>query len=234
LISEGAEIKGDQDPLGIKRLTTGLIEIIWDKKIEISIGKLVEKTLEVLGRKDDEIMKIIIDFIIQRVENLLILEGIKPGLRRAVFSAIDDNLYEIRRKIDAIKSVFVEGKGEEILIPFIRVANMLKQAEERKIEYGDFREDLLIEEAEKKLYKFYLENRLKMEKLYNEKKYKDFLEEMGRWKEPVDNFFNNVFVMVENENIRENRLSLLKLIDNIFNKFADFSYIPLKEVSNVK
>jgi len=155
-------------------------------------------------------------------------------LRKSVFSVEKDNLFDIRRKIDAIKNVIIEGKGEEILIPFIRVANMLKEADKKKIEYGEFNKELLKEETEKKLYQFLIENKEKMEKYCKEKKYNEFLEEMRRWKNPVDKFFDDVFVMVEDEKIRNNRLSLLKMINDIFIKFADFSYIPLKEVENVK
>lgn len=229
-ISEGVEIKGDQDPLGIKRITTGMIEIIWDKKFEISIEELVGKTLEILNRKEEQTKNIIGEFIKQRVENLLVSEGVKHGLRKAVFSIEKDNLYQIKRKIEAIKNTFIEGKGEEVLIPFIRVANMLKQAKDRKIEYSSFDENLLIEEEEKQLYKFYIENSKKMERLYNEKRYDEFLKEMTEWKKPIDKFFDNVFVMVDDEKIRNNRLSLLELIDKVFNKFADFSCISLKEV----
>ncbi len=233
-LSEGVEVKGDQDPFGIKRIATGMIEIIWDKEIEISITQLIDKTLEVLGKEKDELRDKIIEFIFQRAENLLISEGIKHGLRRAVFSIKDDNLVNIKRKIDAIKSVIIEGKGEEVLIPFIRVANMLKQAENKGIKYGAFQKELLIEETEKKLYEFYMDNKEKMEKYYNERKYKNFLEEMRKWKGPIDKFFDNVFVMVEDEKIRNNRLSLLKMINEIFIKFADFSQIPITEVQNVK
>ncbi len=233
LISEGVEIKGDEDPFGIKRITTGMIEIIWDKQLEISISELVEKTLEILKRESTEIKNVIIDFILQRCENLLIAYNFKPGLRKSVLSVERENLLEIKRKIDAIKSVIIDGKGEDILVPFIRVANMLKQAKERKIDYGVFNEEFLIEEVEKELYRFYLENKEKMNKNYNEKNYLIFLEEMRKWKKPIDKFFDNVFVMVEDEKIRDNRLSLLKKINDIFIKFADFSFIPLKEVENV-
>ncbi len=233
-ISDGIEIKGDQDPFGIKRITTGMIEIIWDKRLEFSISKTIEKTLELLNRNIPNIKNLILDFIFQRAENLLALENIPPGLRKSVFSIEKDNLLDIRRKIDAIKNVIIEGKGEEVLIPFIRVANMLKEANRRELKYGEFNEELLKEDTEKKLYQFLIENKEKMEKYYNEKKYNEFLEEMRRWKEPVDKFFDDVFVMVEDEKIRNNRLSLLKMINDIFIKFADFSYIPLKEVENVK
>ncbi|MCM8818198.1 MAG: glycine--tRNA ligase subunit beta [Candidatus Omnitrophica bacterium] len=231
-LSEGVEIKGDQDPFGIKRITTGMVEIIWDKNIEISINKLVNKTLEILNKNDSELQKLIVGFIFQRAENLLISEGITHGLRKAVFSVENDNLLEIRRKIDAIKNVIIKGKGEEILIPFIRVANMLKQAENKKIIYGMFNENLLIEDREKELYKFYLDNKEKMENYYVVKRYIQFLEEMRKWKQPIDKFFDHVFVMVEDEKLRSNRLALLKMINEIFIKFADFSQIPLKEVEN--
>lgn len=230
LISEGIEIKGDQDPYGIKRITTGMIEIIWDKGIEFSISEIIGKTLEILNRNREDVKKAVIDFILQRTENLLIAYGFKHGLRKAVISVEKDNLFEIKRKIDAIKVVVIDGKGEDVLIPFIRVANMLKQAKDKKIEFGDFIEELLIEDTEKELYKFLMENKEKIEKYYIEKKYIDFLEEMKRWKKPIDKFFDDVFVMVEDEKIRNNRLSLLQKINDIFIKFADFSFIPIKEV----
>ncbi|MCM8804478.1 MAG: glycine--tRNA ligase subunit beta [Candidatus Omnitrophica bacterium] len=234
LMSERIEIRGDQDPFGIKRITTGMIEIIWDKGIEVSISELVEKTLEILNRNQEEIKKSVIEFILMRTENLLIGYGFKQGLRRAVISIEKNNLFEIKRKIDAIKVVVIDGKGEDVLIPFIRVANMLKQAKDKKIEYGDFIEELLREDAEKELYQFLKENKEIMERYYFEKKYKDFLEEMKKWKKPIDKFFDNVFVMVEDEKIRNNRLSLLQKINDIFIKFADFSFIPIKEVGNVE
>jgi len=233
-ISEGIEIKGDEDPLGIKKITTGMIEIIWDKKLEFSISKIVHTALDLLNRNRPQIKDLILDFIFQRAENLLISEDIPYGLRKSILSIEKDNLFNIRRKIDVIKNVIIEGKGEEILIPFIRVANMLKEADKKKIEYGEFNKELLKDQTEKELYQFLIENKEKMEKYRNEKKYIEFLEEMRKWKDPIDKFFNDVFVMVEDKKIRNNRLSLLKMINDIFIKFADFSYIPLKEVENVK
>lgn len=232
LISEGIEIKGDEDPLGIKKTTNGLIEIIWKNKIDIEIEKLIDFTLKILGKDKSVLRENILNFIMQRVENILALEGIKSVFRKSVFSVENKSIYEIRRKIDAIKEVFKEGKGADILIPFIRVANMLKQAEEKKIKLGEFSERFLIEKEEKELYRFYIENYKRMVEFFEKKKYKEFLEEMRKWKKPIDNFFDKVFVMVEEENLRNNRIGLLKLINDIFIRFADFSKIPLKEVEN--
>ncbi|MDD3726649.1 MAG: hypothetical protein PHI44_05585, partial [Candidatus Ratteibacteria bacterium] len=64
------------------------------------------------------------------------------------------------------------------------------------------------------------------------KKYTEFLKQLGRWSEIIDRFFDDVLVMCPDEKLRNNRIALLKNINDLFLLFADFSLIPIVEVEN--
>ncbi|MCM8830459.1 MAG: glycine--tRNA ligase subunit beta [Candidatus Omnitrophica bacterium] len=231
---DNLEIKGSGDPYGLKKTTNGLIEIIWDRKLNLPLREIIRKTLEVFGSYSPEVEDRIVDFILQRIDNLLAGEGISPGIRKAVMAVDRENLVILREKIDALKSFFNTNSAKNILVPFIRVANILKQAREKGISPGTFEESMLVEKTEKELYHFYRENLTISELLDNKiRDYAGFLKQLSRWREIIDRFFDDVLVMCEDEKIRNNRLALLKKINDLFFLFADFSLIPIVEVEDV-
>ncbi|MCM8776652.1 MAG: glycine--tRNA ligase subunit beta [Candidatus Omnitrophica bacterium] len=230
---DNMEIKGSGDPYGLKRTTNGLIEIIWDRKLNFPLREVIRKILEVFGSYSSEGEDRIMDFILQRIDNLFAGEGISPGIRKAVMAVDGENLVILREKIDAIENFFKTGSAKNILVPFIRVANILKQAKEKGVSPETFEESMLVEKTERELYHFYREN-LKISELLDNKTrdYVGFLRQLSKWREIIDRFFDDVLVMCENENLRNNRLALLKKINNLFLLFADFSLIPIVEVED--
>jgi len=227
---EGVEISGSGDPFGLKRITNGFIQIIWEKKLKIPLEELVNETVKTFPcefRKD--VGEKILNFIYQRVENLLAGEGISPGFIKSVMSREKD-IVEIREKVYTLRE-FLKNVSSDVLTPFIRISNILKQAEKLSIDIPEFSPSLLVEESEKKLYKFYKEKENLMKEIYERKDYISFLKTMLEWKEPVDRLFDDVLVMCDDEKLRGNRLSLLKKINEIFLLFADFSYIRKEEIN---
>lgn len=230
---DNIEIKGTGDPYGVKKIANGFIEILWHEKIDIPLGEIIAQSLSVFTSNIGQTADNIKIFLLQRVENLLAGEGLSPGIRKAVISAEKDNLLNIRLKADALKKFFSGGQAQNILVPFIRVANILKQAEEKKIEVNNtIDENLLSEEMEKKLYDFYKNNKTILSNSHNKREYLVFLENLANWRDIIDRFFDEILVMHSEENIRNNRLALLQQINNIFSLFADFSLIPIVEVEN--
>ncbi len=233
-IIDNTKVKGAGDPYGLKKLANGLIEIIWSRKLNFPLRQAVRSTLNVFGCVSPETENEILNFIFQRVENILAGEGVSPGIRKAVMAVDRENLVILREKIDALEKFFGGGKeAKSILVPFIRVANILKQAGEKGIGSGLFDESLLAENTEKELYDFYRSEAV-IEKLlaYDSRDYAAFLERLSRWRKIIDRFFDDVLVMCEDEKSRNNRLALLKKINSLFNLFADFSMIPIVEVDN--
>ena len=68
-----------------------------------------------------------------------------------------------------------------------------------------------------------------MEESIRKKEFPKALEKIVEIKPAVDNFFDHVIVMVEEENLRRNRLGLLFKISRLFSNLADFSQIVLKK-----
>ena len=231
---EGVKLTGSGDPFGLKRMAVGIIEIIWKSELDVPLTEVIKETLKSLKPGyPAQVENDIFLFILQRADNLFTGEGISSGMRKSVMSVEKENILTIRKKINALKTFLLEEESGNIFVPFIRVANILKQAEEMSVEFNDFSHQLLKDETEKKLYSFYTEKENILKELYRQKDYLSFLENLREWKAPVDKFFDDVLVMCPEENIRNNRLSLLKKINDIFLLFADFSYILPEETENV-
>lgn len=231
-IIEGVETTGSADPYGIKKMANGIIEIIWKKELNFPLKEGIKETLSVFKCDDSKTLEKIFNYFIQRVDNLLAGEGIIPGIRKAVIAVEKENFLILRKKIDALKEFLKTGRGVDVFVPFVRVANILKQAKEKKIVFGEFKENLLIESGEKKLFNFYRENMDKLLELKNKNNYFEFLKSLSEWRQPVDTFFDEVLVMAPDEKLRNNRLALLSKINDLFKLFADFSFLSLKEIEN--
>jgi len=235
-ILEGEELSGSEDPFGLKKTASGIIEIIWNREIELPVRKLINETISLLNPDSSnyQMGEKVFQFLLQRIENLLIGEKIPIQIIKSIISIEKESILTIKKKVYALKNFINEEKSEEVFTPFTRVANILKQAKEKNIKIDQFSPDLLKEETEKNLYHFYLEKESVLKNLYNEKKYTEFLIKLKEWKEPVDKFFDEILVMCPEEDLRKNRLSLLQKINELFLLFADFSYISLEEIKYAK
>ncbi len=64
--------------------------------------------------------------------------------------------------------------------------------------------------------------------LFNNAEYGPILKELASIKEPVDAFFDNVMVMVDNEALKSNRLALLIHLQELLQEVADISMLQLQ------
>ena len=119
------------------------------------------------------------------------------------------------------------GEFEEIITPFKRVVNILKQAKEKYgiIDFGQFNPELIQTDVEKRLWREYQKMKVRMNELVSLKRYPSILKELKRMKGVVDEYFNAVLVMEKKENLRNNHLALLNSISEFFSPVADFSKI---------
>jgi glycyl-tRNA synthetase beta chain len=102
---------------------------------------------------------------------------------------------------------------------FKRAMNILKGSPSQR----GMNPALLSEAAEKNLYQCFLKAKEEIERDLGKREYESALQEMIQMKKPIDDFFDGVMVMVEDEAIRTNRLALLDEIGKLFLRIADFS-----------
>jgi glycyl-tRNA synthetase beta chain len=136
-----------------------------------------------------------------------------------VFSTGVDGLLDVQGRVEAL----AEAKGwkdfQSIVIASKRAINILKGASPAK----KMDPTLFHEPAEQNLYQAFIATGETVEARMKKRDYRAALLEMTRLKGPVDQFFDGVMVMVEDQTIRENRLALLDQIGQVCGRIADFS-----------
>ena len=91
--------------------------------------------------------------------------------------------------------------------------------------YSKFKEELVIEDAERELALTYSRIAVKVSPLVEKKEYQAALSELAGLKAPIDTFFDNVMVMSDDEAVKVNRLTLLNEIRGSFFAIADISVL---------
>ena len=215
---------GTADPYALRRQALGIINIILSKEYPLLLGELVDKSLSTLAdklkRAPGEAKSDVLEFFKGRFENQLISQGHPYDAVDAVLTFGASDLVRSIKKIEALKVFKDHPDFEPLVIAFKRVVNILKGFTE-----GSVNPSLFDSDEERNLYDAFAEINEKVVSLIEEDNYKEALIEIAKFRKPVDIFFDTVLVMAEDENIRFNRLSLLKEISTLFYRIADFSRI---------
>lgn len=214
---------GTADPFGLRRHALAIIRIILEKKYSLSLVESIEKSesllKEKMERSSSEVKKEVLDFFRVRYQNFLLDKGYPFDVIEAALSISFDELLDVQHRIDSLKMAEEWKDFESIVIAFKRAMNILKGTPHKK----EINPSLFSESAEKNLYQSFLKGKGKIELQFNQKDYESALLEMTRMKRPIDEFFDGVMVMVEDDAIRNNRLALLDQIGQLFLRIADFS-----------
>lgn len=214
---------GTADPFGLRRQALGIIRIILEKKYPLSLVELIEESGKLLREKMErpfpEAKREVLDFFKARYQNFLLDKGYPFDTTEAVLSVSFDELTDLQGRIDALKKARESKDFESIVIAFKRAMNILKSAPAR----NPINPSLLSETVEKNLYQAFSNAKERIDGYLEKRDYESALQEMIQMKKPIDDFFDGVMVMTEDEAVRNNRLSLLDSIGQLFLRIADFS-----------
>ena len=224
--SRGLIPTGSQDPFALRRQALGIVNMLKEAQYHISLSQLVAKAMELLKIADAgqqaKLQNDVADFMKLRLKNVLADAGIRYDVVDAVFVTVDD-IYGVFLRAQAVNEA-VKQDMEKTIQAFVRTGNIARKAEEVQaaVETG-----LLAEQVEKDLYKAYEDAASKVEKEVAAQDYAGAIATLSQLAAPIDAFFDGVMVMDKDEKIKNNRLGLLKLVDNLICQVADFSKIVL-------
>ena len=216
---------GTADPYALRRQCLGIINIILNKKYAVSLSGLVATAVDLLKEKitrpRDEIMRDVLAFFSGRLSNQLTSQGLPYDVVDAVLCLGIDDLTDGCNRIEALQQMKKDPDFEALSISFKRVVNILKTAAPHaKVDPTGFEHD-----AERTLFKTYSEIGNTVRELLAQKRYIDALKLISTIRQAVDGFFDNVLVMADDAQVRQNRCALLGAIASLFTGFADFSKI---------
>ena len=224
--SRGLIPTGSQDPFALRRQALGIVNMLKEAQYHISLSQLVAKAMELLKIADAgqqaKLQNDVADFMKLRLKNVLADAGIRYDVVDAVFVTVDD-IYGVFLRAQAVNEA-VKQDMEKTIQAFVRTGNIARKAEDVQaaVEAG-----LLAEQVEKDLCKAYEAAASKVEKEIAAQDYAGAIATLSQLAAPIDAFFDGVMVMDKDEKIKNNRLGLLKLVDNLVCQVADFSKIVL-------
>ena len=225
-LSRGLIPTGSQDPFALRRQALGIVNMLKEAQYHISLSQLVAKAMELLKIADAgqqvKLQNDVADFMKLRLKNVLADAGIRYDVVDAVFVTVDD-IYGVFLRAQAVNEA-VKQDMEKTIQAFVRTGNIARKAEDVQ---AAVEADLLAEQVEKDLCKAYEAAASKVEKEVAAQDYAGAIATLSQLAAPIDAFFDGVMVMDKDEKIKNNRLGLLKLVDNLICQVADFSKIVL-------
>lgn len=227
--SVGITPTGNLDPFALRRQALGIIKIVIDKKFHIPLEQLIKTSYDgghgIEGRLSFEDTKAsLIEFIITRFKFSMIEENHNQEFVESVLPYVALDIYDGYMRLLSLETQRSIRDFERLMVGFKRVFNITKQL----VEDHDVNPSLFKLKEEEALYDLYESKKESFFTLINGRKYDDALSVLVGFKETIDNFFDKVFVMDENEAIRNNRLALLKKIKDMFLRYGDFSKIRIE------
>ncbi|MDP8218940.1 MAG: glycine--tRNA ligase subunit beta [Candidatus Theseobacter exili] len=222
--SAGLIPTGSQDPYALRRMSLGMIRILEDMKIMINVTDLFKQGLNLFKGDVETVHTSLMTFFTERVSNYYLNKDYAYDVIEAVISTGLDIMSNISQKLDSLSAIREKAWFQDAVTIIERTQNILKGAGTIS---GNIDETLFNEKEELELNSL-LKNAEKIIKEYLEKKdYSELTKEYAKiFSEPVHRFFDKVLINVPDKAVRENRLCLMKAINDLYTKkVADLSRI---------
>src|SRR5437667_6807295 len=227
---------GSSDPYALRRAALGIVKMVLEKKLPISLALSVSHALKILMTHPPkkavapEQEAQILDFLRDRARFVFReREGFGYDEVSAIFRAGADDLVDAQKRLVALKAIRRSKNFEPLAVSFKRIRNILEKA---NVAPGDARQanpELFESAAERELYSAVRDAATKVQALKRAGKYQEALVVIAGLRKAVDQFFDGVMVMAENEAVRNNSLALLAELLREFTTVADFSEIGGEE-----
>ncbi|MGH8629324.1 MAG: glycine--tRNA ligase subunit beta [Burkholderiales bacterium] len=223
LFGIGQQPTGDKDPFGLRRAALGVIRILVEKSLALSLHELVNAAFAGYERSIGDAHTDLESFIYDRFSGYLREAGFSALQIDSVLSYRPTGLSVVLHQLEAVKAFQTLPEAESLVAANKRVANILKQAEGKGESFVNVEMNELKEPAERALHEAIRAASAKAKPLYERGDYAGYLKTFSVLKAPVDTFFDKVMVMVEDDKLRRGRLALLRDLREAMNRVADLS-----------
>jgi glycyl-tRNA synthetase beta chain len=217
---------GTADPFALRRQTLGIIRIVLETPLRISLGEIMGRALALLSSKltqpAENVKRDITAFFEGRLHHYLATlgAGASSDVIEAALSVGIDDLLEAVQRTQALVSFTARPDFGALAAAVKRVANIIKEPETAPVDDSLFKnpaEGILFDELAKA--------EAEVGSRLARSDFAGALESMARLKPMIDSFFDSVLVMDKDDSVRRNRLALLTRTRDLFARVADFRKI---------
>lgn len=214
---------GDKDPFGLRRAALGMIRILIERDLSLSLHELVNAAFagyngRIAGAHSD-----LQEFIFERLGGYLRDRGYSTLEVESVVSLRQVRINAAPRQVEAVRAFNTLPEAQSLAAANKRVVNILKQAAAKGESFIDAEADKLKDPAERVLFDALKSTSRQATSLFDQGDFTGYLKAFAVLKSPVDAFFDSVMVMVDDLALRQNRLALLADLRKEMNRVADIS-----------
>ncbi|VAW44945.1 Glycyl-tRNA synthetase beta chain [hydrothermal vent metagenome] len=214
---------GDKDPFALRRSALGLVRIMIEKQLDVDLYQLIQSSLALHETVDatDDLINEIYDFIMGRLRAYYADKGVQTEQFEAVRVCRPTHPIDFDKRIEAVMHFSQMPSAESLSAANKRISNILKKQQKALPKTVDA--SLFEEEAETALWNALEALRETVNAQVAQRDYVAAMGSLASIREAVDRFFDDVMVMAENPQVRQNRLALLNQIYQLFLQVADVS-----------
>jgi len=221
----GGKPSASKDPFALRRAALGALRICIEAKLPLDLRALLQAALEAqpAGRRDDRMLAELWEFTLERLRGLLAEQKIGVEMFNAVAATGTTAPADFAARVEAVRAFLDMKESAQLAAAHKRIRNILKQAGEGEIEV---RPEAFREAQERDLYEALTQLDGQVHSAAAKADYAGGLKTLARLQRPVDAFFDKVMVMAPEEELRANRVALLRRLDRLCRSIADISCLP--------
>jgi glycyl-tRNA synthetase beta chain len=218
----GLQPTGDKDPFALRRHALGVLRMLIEKRLPASVSGLLQDTAQLFAGNPNfkDPATEVATFMLDRLRGLLRERGYAQNEIEAVVAQNPDRLDNIIERLNAVQAFAALPEAESLAAANKRITNILKKTDGAS---GEVRQGLLKEAAEEGLYSTMLQLKPQVDAAFARGDFTSTLKSLAHLRNNVDAFFNDVMVMAEDEQLRNNRIALLSSLHGMMNQVADIS-----------
>ena len=213
---------GSEDPFALRRQAFAVVRILLEGKINVCLKDLVEKSKALYpADTTDKGTSQLANFLWQRLSLVLEQRGHDASVLRAIKNWYEMPLTQVEALAGALETIKASAAFEAVLEPAKRVNNILKKSQGTA---GEVNPTLFELPAEKTLFTCANDVGAQLgARAATKEDYLKMLQTCAAFKAPLEQFFSEVMVNVDNQAVRQNRLALLQQVLDVLCKAADIT-----------
>ncbi|MGR3753441.1 glycine--tRNA ligase subunit beta [Edwardsiella anguillarum] len=221
----GQHPKGDKDPFALRRAALGVLRIVVEKKLPLDLLTLTQEAVRLYGDKlsNASVVDDVVEFMLGRFRAWYQEEGHAVDTIQAVLARRPTRPADFDARVRAVSHFRTLPEAATLAAANKRVSNILAKSGDVLAE--QVQAALLKEPAEIRLAANLITLQEKLAPLFADGRYQEALVELATLRQPVDDFFEQVMVMADDEQVRINRLTLLNKLRDLFLQVADISVL---------
>jgi glycyl-tRNA synthetase beta chain len=219
----GQKPTGEKDPYALRRASLGVLRTIIERELDLDLVHLIDTAAGLFSDKVDaaSVTGEVFEFMLERLRAYYLDRNVPIDVFDAVSALKPSRPLDFDRRIKAVSAFRALPEAESLSAANKRVGNILKKAEAAGTAVVNA--GLFEVQEEETLYNELEALKSKTAPMFDTGDYESALRHLSVLRKPVDDFFDNVMVMTDNMDVRNNRIALLSKMDTLFMRAADLS-----------